>query len=229
MAVTIATNTTYESGSGGFLSTHTISAFNCSGSDSGLVVNAYSRELAAQLSGITADGNAMTSQVTSENTNVCGVETFDYIISNASFDIVGSTPGFKLLAMSALGLSGVNQTTMAASVDGTNTGFSTAANISYTGTSGNLNLAFVNSQGAGAMTPAGTMTELHDFDHADTNLGQCWAGYETTSGSAQTTGATLGGNDNWAVVVYEAAVAAGGVAGIRSMRQLVGTGQGTRD
>lgn len=211
-APTIDTNTTYESGSGGFLSTHTISAFDCSGTNPGLVVNAYSRELAAQLDGITADGNAMTSRVTSENTNVCGVETFDYLIDNSSFDIVGTTSNFKLLAMSALGLGGVNQTTMLASSNGSNTGFSTAANISFTGTSGNLNLAFVNSQGAGAMTPAGSMTELHDFDHADGNLGQCWAGHEDTSGSAQTTGSTLGGNDNWAVCVYEAAAAA--VAGV---------------
>ena len=210
MAVTVDTNTTYESGSGGFNSTHTISAFDCSGTNSHLLVNAYSRELAAELDGITADGNAMASQVTSENTNVCGVETWGYQINNASFDIVGTTSNFKLLAMSAIGLGGVDQSTPIAGTNGSNTGFGTAANISYTGTSGNMIFAFVNSQGAGAMTPVSGMTELHDFDHGDSNLGQCWAGYVTADGTSQTVGATLGGNDNWAVCVIEVAAASAG-------------------
>lgn len=193
---------------GSFDSTHTIPSFSCNPTDSHLVVATYNRAVSTEVSGVTANGNAMTGRGTSENTGVAGVKAWDYKINNASFDIVASTPAFKLCAVSAIALGGVNQTTAPVGTPVTTGGFGTTATASYTGTSGNMLLVFVNFQGAQTLTASG-VTQIHNFDHVDGSLGQCFAGYVVATGSSQTIGCTSGASDNWQLSIVEVASAAG--------------------
>lgn len=209
MAVAVDNSTSYESGSGGFAATHTISSFQCNGTNSHLIVGGFQRVITTEVTSVTADGNTMARRGSAENTNVCGVEAFDYTISNASFNIVGNTPTFKLFAMSANALSGVDQSTPTTGTPVTATSFSSTMTASYTGTSGNLLLVFINCQGAQTLT-ASNCTQIHNFDHADANLGQCFAGYTTATGSSQTIGVTSGAADNYALTIVEIKAASGG-------------------
>lgn len=208
MAIAVDNSTSYESGSGGFSSTHTITGFQCDGTDSHLAVGGFQRVITTEVTSVTANGNTMSRRGPAENTSVCGVEAFDYTINNASFNIVGNTPTFKLFAMSANALSGVDQTTPTTGTPVTNTTFSSTMTASYTGTSGNLLIVYINSQGAQTLT-ASNCTEIHNFDHGDANLGQCFAGYVTATGSSQSIGATSGAADNFAITVVEYKAASG--------------------
>lgn len=203
MAVTVTNSDPYNSGSGGFLATHTEAAFDCSGTDSCLIVAGYNDNPTSEVSGVTADGNAMTLIDTSENTNVVAVQAYRYLINDNSFDIVCSTPTFKLQAMISIALNSVDQTTPIAGTPAKTGGNGTDATASYTGTAGNLILAFVTSQNASTITPASGMTMIEDFDHGDTDIGQCWAGYITATGSSQTVGGTLSSTDNYRLLVVE--------------------------
>lgn len=194
-------------GNTGYVTTHTISGFQCNGTDSHLVVGAYHR-VDAEVTGVTANANAMTARGGSYNSGVCGVKAWDYTINNASFNVVGSTPTYKLMAMSAIALSGVDQTAAAVGTPVTAGGFGTTATASYTGTSGNMLLVFVNFQGARTLTASG-VTQIHNFDHTDSNLGQCFAGYVLATGSAQTIGCTSTTSDNYRLTIVEVAASAG--------------------
>lgn len=206
----IAVDNTTTKGDSSYDATHTISGFECDGTDSHLFVAAFNRNVDSEVTGITANANNMSSRGASVNANVCGAEAWDYKISNASFNIVASTPGYKLCALAALALSGVHQTTPTTGTPETSTGYSTTATDSYTGTSGNLLLVLINCQNARTLT-ASNCTESANFDHTDANLGQCFVGYVQATGSAQTIGATLNSNDNWAVSIVEVAASAASV------------------
>lgn len=195
-------------GNTGFASTHTISAFQCNATDSHLVVATYNRGVSTEVSGVTANGNAMTGRGASENTNVAGVKAWDYTINNASFNVVASTPAFKLCAVSAIALGAVNQTTPAVGTPVTAGGFGTTATASYTGTANNMLLVFANFQGAQTLTASG-VTQIHNFDHTDGSLGQCFAGYVLATGSSQTIGCTSASGDNWQLSIIEVASSAG--------------------
>ena len=192
---------------GGYDVSQTISAFQCNGTDSHLVVATYNR-VDAELTGVTANGNAMAARGGSFNSSVCGVKAWDYTISNASFDVVASTPSYKLSAVSAIALSGVHQTTAATGTPVTAGAYNTTATASYTGTSGNMLLVFVNCQNARTLT-ASNCTQIHNFDHTDANLGQCFAGYVAATGSSQTIGCTLNTDDNWRLTIVEVASSGG--------------------
>lgn len=207
MAVAIDNSSTYDSG--GYTNNHTLSAFQCNGTDSHLVVGVANRNFSSEVTGATADGNTMTLRSGSAvDNNSAGVGVFDYTISSASFDIVVSTPTYKLAAVMALALSGVDQTTATAGTPVTTTGWGTSATASYTGTSGNMLLVFINTQNARTLT-ASNCTESLNADHPDANLGQYFAGYVTATGSSQTIGATLNSGDNYAVSIVEVAASAG--------------------
>lgn len=213
MAVSIPNSTSYESGSGGFNNVHTISSFQCDGSDSMLLLGLYERDF-TDISTVEANSSGMT-QITSAqsvSTNVAGVDVYREVISNASFDIdvTYNASVFRLLGMSALALSGVDQTTPTTGTPTTNTGFGTSATASYTGTSGNELFVFINIQEDETLT-ASNCTEIHNFAHADANLGQCFVGHVTATGSSQTIGATLGTARNWAISIVEVVAASAGV------------------
>ncbi len=204
MSITVDNSSTLTNP--GYNATHTISSFQCNGTDSHLIVATYNR-VASELSGVTADGNTMTGRAASYNDNVCGVKAWDYTINNASFSIVASTPAFKLCAMSAIALSGIDQTTPAIGTPVASGSFGTTMTAAYTGTAGNMLLVFINCQGAQTLT-ASNCTEIHNFDPSDGSLGQCFAGYVVATGSSQTIGATSAAGDNWQLSIVEV-VAAG--------------------
>lgn len=207
MVVAIDNNTDYTTS--GYDATHTISSFACNGTDSHLAVAAFSRAVTTDLTTVTADGNTMTARGAEENTSVAGCEWYDYTISNASFNIVGNTPSFKLLAMVAIALSGINQTTAPTGTPVTGQGYGTSATGSYTGTSGNMLLVCINLQGGSAPITASNCTELSDFDHSDGSLGRCWVGYVIATGSSQTIGGTWTGDDNYTYSIVELAAEPG--------------------
>lgn len=196
----VVTNTTYDPS--GFLSTHTISGFNCSDTNSHLIVVGYQRLITTEVTQITANANVMSRFGAAENSNVCGTEFFSYTISNSSFDIVGSTPAFKLLAMSAIGLRNVDQTTPVIGTPVVNTGFSDTMTTTYTGTAGNLLLVAINCQNPRTLTASGC-TQIHNFDPTNANLGQVFLGSVVATGSTQTIGATSSSGDNFAISIIE--------------------------
>lgn len=212
MAVTVTNSDPYDSGSGGFLATHTEAAFDCSGTDACLIVAGYNDNPTSEVSGIAADGNAMTLEDTSENANVVAVQAYRYLINDASFDIVCSTPSFKLQAMISIALNGVDQTTPVIATAKTG-GFDTNLETTYTGSAGNLILTFLTTQNARTITPSAGQTVLEDFDHGDTDIGQCWAAYVTATGSSQTVGGTIPSGDNYRLLILEIKAAAAAAAG----------------
>lgn len=206
MAVTITDSQTYESGSGGFLSSHTWPDVNVSGTNTLHLACGNNRNPLSDVSGWTSDGNTMTSVVDSINTNVCAVSIYRYLINNADVTTVSSTPSFKLQGGIVLGLAGVDQTTPIAGT-GTAGNFSATATAAYTGTSGNLLLVFVSTQNDKTFT-ASNCTAQASVTHADTNQGSGFVGYVTATGSSQTIGATFTGNDNWRLAIVEITAAA---------------------
>lgn len=214
MAVAVDNNTDYSAA--GFNSTHTISGFDCSGTDSHLLVAAYLKENTSELSSITADGNTMSRRGQSGGGGVAGVEAFDYTINDASFDIVGNTPSFKELAYTAIALSGVDQSTPATGTPVTASGFSSAPSVSYTGTTGNELFLIVNVQGTRTLAVTGTGNTLVSTFQPSSSIGACLVSHVTATGSSQTLGASVtGGDTNWHAVVVEVAVASGGITQIK--------------
>ena len=210
MAVSFSNNSAYDAGS--YTNNHTLAAFNCSAANSHLVVGVANRVFTADVAGATANAVAMTLRTgaTSENTNVAGVGVFDHTISNASFNVVVNTPSYRLAAVMAVALSGVDQSTPTIGTPVTAGGFSSTATASYTGTADNMLLIFGNTQGAATLTASGCTQGLN-ADHPDGSLGQYFAGYVVATGSAQTIGFTLGGNDNWQISIVEIKAATGAV------------------
>jgi len=180
---------------------HTISAFDCSGSDSHLVLFSFNKSPTTQVDGSTADGNAMSLELTQASEGANGIQVYDYQINNASFDVVSSTPSWKQQAMVAISLSGVDQTdAIIGSVGENNTG--TTATMAYTGTSGNLLLvAVANNNSSNPLTASGC-TELQNFDHT-TDIYECFVGYITADGTEQTIGATMVSSSGYSVTIIE--------------------------
>lgn len=208
MAVTIRGSQTYESGSGGYSASHTLTDLDVTGTDTLAIAAGFNRNPASDVSSWTFEGNTPTAIANSINANVVAVSTQRYIISNAATTIVSNTPTYKLQAMIGVALEGVDQTTPTA---GSTTGgsYGTAATASYTGTSGNMLLVFVSTQNDRTFTASGT-TDIASVTHADANLGSGYAGYVTATGSSQTIGATLSSADNWKLVIVEVAASSGG-------------------
>lgn len=198
MAVAIDNTDTYN---GGYTNPHTLSAFQCNGANSHLIVGGYNRNLTTEISGVTANGNAMTLEASEETGNV-GCGAYGYTISNASFDIVGTAPLSKPFTMSAIALSGVDQSTPVVGTPVTTSGFGTTATASYTGTSGNLLLVFVGTQGTRTLTASG-VTQIHNINMATGDMRQAFSGYVVANGSSQTIGATVSSGDNYAITIIE--------------------------
>jgi hypothetical protein len=211
MAVAIIDSDTYESGSGGYLTTHTLPDIDVSGTDTLAIGVGFNRNPLSDVSSWTFEGNTPTSIINAINTNVAAIQSYRYLINNAATTIVSNTPSYKLQAMIGLGLSGVDQTTPIAGSSAAASGYSAAASHSYTGTSGNLLLVFVSTSADRTMT-ATNCTVLRQVTHADANLGSGFVGYVTATGSSQTVGATWTTDTNWecAVVEVKAASAAAG-------------------
>jgi hypothetical protein len=190
----------YESGSGGYIQTHTLSGFSCSGTNTQLLVFGFNRNPASEVTSMTANGAEMTLFGESINANVTAIQGYYHAINNGSFDIVSSTPSYKLQAMVAVALSGAHQTTPV--THGEVHGFATSVSLSYTGKAGNLLLVTIALQGNYTITPTGN-TELQQFDHADSNLGRCYVGYVTATGSAQSLGGSWGTTDNYRLMITE--------------------------
>lgn len=214
MAASVANSSTYQSGSGGFLNVHTMSAFDCSGTDSFLIVFSFNRNPNSDVAGFTANGNSMTEFDENINTNVSAVEGYYYAINNASFDIVCSTPSFKLAAFAAIALENVDQTgSPIVQTEKAAAGFGTSISDAITATSGELVLSAVALKSDFAMTPTGTgHTEIVDFAHADSNFGQSFVGQVAGTGSSQTIGASWSTSDNCIMMLVEIEPAAGGPA-----------------
>ena len=203
MAVTIANSTVFNTA--GYNSTHTISGFDCSGTDSHLVVASFNKNPTSDVSGITADGNAMTLEKNEENANVAATQMYAYKISDNSFDIVASTPGFKQEAFVAMALSGANQTDAVTGTPVGAQGFGSTATAAYTGTSGNLLIVAVANDNSSNTFTASGCTEVANFDHT-TDIHQCFVGSVTATGSEQTIGATISGDSNYTIAIIEIAV-----------------------
>jgi hypothetical protein len=111
MAVTIRGSQTYESGSGGYSASHTMTDLDVTGTDSCAIAAGFNRNPASDVSSWTFEGNTPTAIADSINANVVAVSTQRYLISNAATTIVSNTPTFKLQAMIGVALEGVDQTT----------------------------------------------------------------------------------------------------------------------
>ncbi len=205
MAVAIDNNTNYSAS--GFLNSHQLTAFDCSGTDSQLLVAAYLKEDTVELDNIQANSNNMSRRGQVGGGGVGGVEAFDYTISNASFTIDGLMANYKELAYTAIALSGVDQTTPTTGTPTTSSGYSSTCTASHTGTSGNMLFAIVNVQGSRTLS-ASNVTEIANFSPSS-SIGDCFCGYVEATGSSQTIGATLtGGDTNWYLSIVEIAAAA---------------------
>lgn len=192
----------YDSGSGGFLSVHTVaSSFDCSGTNTSLEVVAYQRNADTEISGGTANSNSMTSVNSSVNSNVCGVRLFRYYINNNSVTVVLNTPTFKLLAATTRCIENVDQTTpIAQTVTGGT--FSGTGTVTFSSNNAaNKLVAAINTQNARTLTGS-NLTIDESFDPADSNLGQAGIGDVDATGSSQTIGFTFT-SDNWRVLGWE--------------------------
>lgn len=207
MAITIPNSTTYD---GSFLSSHTISAFDCSGTNSCLLVAGYNKNPATEVTGVTADGNAMTLVDSNINANVVAVQGYNYEINDNSFNIVVSTPAFKEWAGIAVNLNGVDQTTNYNTTTVKAQNFGTTATAAVTGTAGSMLMVIASTQGDQTLT-ASNCNQLQNFNPTS-GIGSCFVGYVEATGSSQTIGVTINTNDNWRLLIieYYAAAAAGG-------------------
>ena len=194
----IKNTTTYTTS--GYNQNHTISGFNCSGTDTLLAVFGFNKNPASEVDGITANSNSMTLEESSINADVCAVQGYSHKINNSSFDIVCSTPSYKQQTMIATALQNVDQTTPVAGTKGAG-GWGTSATTTYTGTAGNLLLVSVTTQNSRTLT-ASNVTEEENF-LADGDIGQCFLGYVEATGSEQTIGATLNSGNNWEILILE--------------------------
>lgn len=205
MAVTIPNSTTYQ---GGFLSSHTITAFDGSGTDSTTVLGSFNKNPATEVTAVTADGNNMSLIDTNANANVCSIQAYNYVINDSSFNIVVSTPSFKEEAAIAINLNGVNQTTPYNSTVVKAGTFSSNAYATITGTAGSMLIVFCVSQNDRTMT-ASNCTQIQNFSPTS-SIGTVFAGYVEATGSSQANvGVTLSSADNWRCTIVEFYAAGG--------------------
>ncbi len=202
MAISIIDSDTYQSGSGGYVTSHTLPDIDVSGTDTLAIAVGFNRNPLSDVSSWTFEGNSPTSLINAINTNVAAIQSYYYLINNAATTIVSNTPSYKLQAIIGLGLSGVDQTTPIAGSSAAASGYSSAASHSYTGTSGNLLLVFVTTSADRTYT-ATNCTALQSVTHADANCGSGFVGYVTATGSSQSVGATWTTDTNWECAVVE--------------------------
>jgi len=201
MAITVGNTATYNVDE--YTTTHTISAFDCSGPITYLIHTGHNQNPAVEVTSWTVDGGDATGDLIKEgiSSNVAAVQIYGTKINNASFDIVSGTSTSKQQAMTAIKLTGVDQTTPDAGTPVESSGFSSTATAAYTGTAGNLLIVGISTNATATYTASGC-TELLDFDHG-ADIGQVFIGHVVATGSSQTIGATLGGDDNWHLVIVE--------------------------
>lgn len=212
MSLSILDYDSYQSGSGGYLPSHTLAALNAAGSNTGVIGFGFNRNPVSEITSRTANGNAMTHAASSINTNVVAVRGYYALLNNASVDIVHLSP-YKLEAIIGVAVAGLDQSTpIAGSLEKTTDTYTAAATLSYTGTPGNMLLVAVAAQGSRTITPVG-VTQLQNFDHGDGAIGQCFVGYVEATGSPQTVGGNLNSADNVRVLVIELASATGTIDG----------------
>lgn len=184
----------------GWNESHTLAGFDCSGDDTLLLVAGFNRNPESDVDSMKADGDDMTLEGSSINANVCSIQAYSHKINNSDFDIVCSTPDYRQQGMIAIGIEDIDQTTPVEDTKGAG-GWGTDAQTTYTGTEGNLLLVFVTTQNDRTATASG-VTELRNFNHSG-QIGLCFAGHVTATGSEQTVGATINEGDNFRVVVIE--------------------------
>lgn len=223
MAIAFTDSDIYESGSGGYVTTHTLPDIDVSGTDTLAIAVGFNRNPLSDVGSWTIEGNSPTSLINAINTNVAAIQSYYYLINNAATTIVSNTPSFKLQAIIGLGLSGVDQTTPIAGSSAAASGYGTAASHTYTGTAGNLLLVFVTTSADRTYTPTSN-TALQSVIHADANLGSGYVGYATATGSSQTLGATWTTDTNWECAVVEIKEATGGPPPTVSKLTLLGVG-----
>lgn len=211
MAIAFTDSDIYESGSGGYVTTHTFPDIDVSGTDTLAIAVGFNRNPLSDVSSWTIEGASPTSLINSINTNVSAVQSYYHLINNAATTIVSNTPTFKLQAGIAIGLSGVDQSTPIAGSSAAADGYGAAASHSYTGTAGNLLLVFVSTSADRTYT-ATNSTTLQSVAHADVNCGSGFVGYATATGSSQTLGATWTTDTNWQCAIVEVKAASGAAA-----------------
>lgn len=209
MAVTIRGSQTYESGSGGYSASHTLTDLDVTGTNPYSIAGGFNRNPASDVTSWTFEGNTPTAIQDSINASVCSVSVRGYVISNAATTIVSNTPSFKLQAMIGLALEGVDQSTPTTGTPVTAGGFGASATASYTGTSGNMLLVFVSTQDDRTFTASSCTTQAQ-VTHADANCGSGYVGYVSATGSSQTIGATWTTNTNYRMAIVEIKAAATG-------------------
>jgi hypothetical protein len=198
--ITLPQSTTYD---GSFLSSHTISAFNTSGSSPYLLIAGFNKNPATEVTDMTADATSMTLIDDNINANVVAIEAYGIIPADGSTNIVSSTPSFKEQAMIAVTLNGVDQTTPYNSTTVETSGFGTTATASITGTSGSMIMIIGASQNDRTLTISGSgTTSLQNFSPTS-GIGSCIVGYVAATGSSQTLGFTLNSNDNYRLILVE--------------------------
>lgn len=223
MAIAIIDSDTYESGSGGYVTTHTLPDIDVSGTDTLAIAVGFNRNPLSDVGSWTIEGASPTSLINSINTNVSAIQSYYHLINNATTTVVSNTPSFKLQAIIGLGLSGVDQTTPIAGSSAAADGYGAAASHSYTGTAGNLLIVFVTTSADRTYT-ATNCTALQSVIHADANLGSGFVGYVTATGSSQTVGATWTTDTNWQCAVAEIKAASGSPPASSSKLTLLGVG-----
>lgn len=213
----LAHDATTKQDSSGYVNSLTFS-HTCTGSDLVLIVQVACRTGSADITGVTYNGVSMTKEDDTENTNVCGVQTYSLINpATGANNVVISLGGYKLLTGVATSFSGANQTDAVEAINGSNTGYSAApSNAVTTITNDAIVIDGLNCQGARTVTVGSGQTERNNSDHSDGNLGQFVISTEpkTTAGSV-TMSHSWTGDDNWAqslLVVKPAAAASGSIA-----------------
>lgn len=197
MAITVDATTKQDSS--GYVNSLTFS-HTTAGSNRGLVVGIACRTGVADISGVTYNAVSLTSEVNSENTNVCGVTTWSLIApASGANNVVVSLGGFKLLTVVAVSFDGADQSNLVEATNGSNNNYSAApSNAISTVTYGAMVIDFINLQSARTVTVGAGQTERSNTDHSDSNLGQFVVSTEpaTTAGSV-TMSHSWTGDDNW--------------------------------
>lgn len=178
-------------------------ALNCTGAtDPGVMVFLSNRTL-GNVTGVTYNGDALTSQVEALNTNVTGNEIWSRTGADiGSYNVVISNANFELHTAYATCLSGTNQTSLVEATTTVANGFSSSVTGSVTSlTDGAWIMTGINVQTNNALTPDGGETELFDEDNPDGNLGRTGVSYlEKASAGSETMGWSFT-NDNYSMVL----------------------------
>lgn len=198
----IANEATAQADSSGYVNSLTL-AIDCTETDRGVLTFVANRVL-ADISGATHNGDAMTSEVSSNNSGVAGIRAYSRTAADSgNNNVVVSLSEYRLLSMFNVCLSGTDQTDMVEATEATATGYGTSVSDSITSsTDGAWVFSGINLQSAYSLTPDSGETEINDTDHSDANLGQFGVSYilDATAGS-ETMGWSWSTNDNHAHVV----------------------------